>query len=371
VAKSPEIMTVAEATKQHPRHAGCAFLERKDGSILLAWMEIAKNPLDQPAGDDAPSDIVSLVSRDVGRTWGDFRPLVRRGPDDTAAYCPSFLRMQDGRLLFRYEMFHHFVKGEEKCISAFACVSDDEGETFSKPVPIYSRSAHHALSSNDDRQLSTGRLVVPACYMEGKALENDGKGLAPTDISYAGSFYSDDLGRSWQECENYIFLPMRGTMEPKIEELRDGRILVVMRTQLGSIFKSYSEDGGRTWSRAQTTSLKSPESCPLLLRNPRNDDLLIAWNDSPYDPKFDHYGLRNPLSIAKSSDEGETWQKLKDIETDPEWEYTNPGAIISSEGTLLLGYEASKYERLAPPGKLGRSRMHMKLARIDLGWLYS
>ena len=70
-----------------------------------------------------------------------------------------------------------------------------------------------------------------------------------------GCYYSDDNGRTWQECRNYVDLPLRGAEEPKIAELRDGRLMMIMRTQLGSVFKSISEDGGASWSRGQTTGL--------------------------------------------------------------------------------------------------------------------
>jgi sialidase-1 len=145
---------------------------------------------------------------------------------------------------------------------------------------------------------------------------------------------------------------------------------MVMRAQLGSVFQSISEDGGATWSKPQTTGLRAPESCPGLLRIPQTGDLALIWNDSPYDPKFDHYGVRSPLSVAVSKDDGRTWGRSKAIESDPDWEFTNPAAIVTREGRLIIVYEASKYESLTPPGKLGRSRMHLKLAIVELDWLY-
>ena len=165
---------------------------------------------------------------------------------------------------------------------------------------------------NDVRQLSTGRIVVPTETITGKALQQDGEGfLAPTDTGVSGSFYSDDQGQTWHECDNYVYLPMRGAEEPKIEELRDGRLLMVMRTQLGSVFKSISADGGQSWSKPQTTGLMSPESCPALTRVPATGDLLLVWNHGRYDPTFDHYGKRTPLSVGLSTDDGETWKKIK------------------------------------------------------------
>jgi sialidase-1 len=238
-------------------------------------------------------------------------------------------------------------------------------------VTIVSRSSHHGGSQGDIRELSTGRIIVPVCRIEGTALQDDGKGLAPSNTSLCSVFYSDD-GKRWKETERYPYLPMRGTMEPKVEELKDGRLLMVMRNQLGSVFKSYSSDGGATWSNPQTTGLPAPESCPGLLRIPQTGDLLLIYNDSPYDPKFDHYGLRNPLSAVISRDEGQTWGKSKAIESDPEWEFTNPALIVTRGGKLVMCYEASKYDILSPhPGRLGRTRMHLKLAIVDLEWLYA
>ncbi len=373
MAQGPEVIMVVEGTEQHPRHGGVSMIERKDGSIFMAWMEYTKDNLDHPpAGDDAPADIKSMVSRDGGKTWGEYQTLIKRGPNDTAAYKPSFLRLPNGDICFRYEMYHRFVQGEDPCVSAYLCWSRDECKTFSDPVTIFSRSAHISGSSGDVRQLSTGRIVVPVCYMTGKALQDDGKGknLAPTNNSVAGSFYSDDDGKTWAECDSYLYLPMRGAMEPKIEELKDGRILMVMRTQLGSVFKSYSENGGQSWSNPQTTGLKSPESCPNLIRIPQTGDLMLTWNHSPYDPKFDHYGLRNPLSVAISKDDGSTWEKGKNVDVDSEWEFTNPTALATSQDTILIAYEAAKYENLVHPGKLGRTLMSFKLAIVNIDWLY-
>lgn len=369
-SKGIEIITVAEASAEHPRHSSASMIELKDSSVLMAWIEFSKSNLEHAAGDDAPADIVAMASRDGGRSWGNYRTLIQRGPNDTSAYSPAFLRLRDGNILFKYELYHRFVRNEDCCISACACRSRDECKTFSSPVTIWNRSARHMGFQNDVRQLSTGRLIVPAVVMKGKILQDDGKGLSPAGTMVCGCFYSDNQGKTWEECESYVYLPMRGAMEPGIEELKDGRLVMVMRTQLGSVFKSISSDGGRTWSKAQTTGLHSPESYPALARIPQTGDLLLVWNHSLYDPKFDHYGKRTPLSVAISRDDGCTWEKIKDIETDPGWEFTNPSVMATSQGAVLITYEASKYVSVVPPGKLGRSRMSLKLAIVYLDWLY-
>lgn len=356
----PDIVTVVEACAEHPRHAAPSMVRLSDGSIFLAWMQTNRSTLE--ANDEAPSDIVAMNSRDGGRTWSDRQMLIPRGEHDTAAYKPSLLRLQNGEILFRYEMYHHLMTNEELCASSFVCTSSDECRTFSEPVTIFHRRNDRMGSFHDVRQMASGRIVIPNEYYQGEFC-NDDHGMG-------GCYYSDDNGQTWEECENYVDLPLRGAEEPKIEELKDGRLIMVMRTQLGSVFKAMSEDGGRTWSKGQTTGLTAPESCPAITRVRRTGDLLLVFNHSPYDPAFDHYGMRTPLSIALSSDEGETWHTIRDIETDPEWEFTNPAPYAVGNDTILVAYEASKYADLTPPGKLGRTRMHLKMAIVDVDWLY-
>ena len=66
---------------------------------------------------------------------------------------------------------------------------------------------------------------------------------------------------------------------------------------------------------------------------------MLIWNDSPCDPKFDHYEIRSPLAVAISKDEGCSWLSSKIVEHDPEWEFTNPTAIATRGGILLILYE--------------------------------
>jgi hypothetical protein len=105
---------------------------------------------------------------------------------------------------------------------------------------------------------------------------------------------------------------------------------------------------------------------------------MVIWNNSLYDPTFDHYGVRSPLTVAISNDDGKWWGNPKNIETEPNWEFTNPSAISVSSDKVLIAYEASQYESLTGKGhgnskqcgRVGRHRMHLKLAIVDLAWLY-
>jgi predicted neuraminidase len=61
--------------------------------------------------------------------------------------------------------------------------------------------------------------------------------------------------------------------------------------------------------------------------------------------------LRTPLSLARSTDDGATWKKVLDLETEP-GEYSYPAMIEGSTGKLEITYTWRrthiKYESIDP-----------------------
>ena len=158
---------------------------------------------------------------------------------------------------------------------------------------------------------------------------------------------------------------MRGAMEATVAERPDRTLLMVMRTQLGSIFVSESADGIH-WSMARTSGIAAPEARPFIARIPHSNEMLLVWNDSQYDPRHHHFGVRTPIRVAISRDGGRTWINRKTIESDPRYEYTNFGIGFSSKGKAILQYMASKEE---PGGRFGRTAIGLRNAIIPLEWL--
>ena len=351
---SIQIRTILDASPQFPRHDSATVVELTGGRLMLAWMEHVGG--DEIGHDHSLCNIGSMVSCDGGTTWADRKILVENAPGDVNIHYPCFLRLQSGEILFHYVRQHELKPAEPMKLSTLLCRSTDECETFSEPITLDCRG--RPLS-----QLSTGRVIIPS-------QKQLGTWCGPEDRQLAGCYYSDDAGHSWTQSAGWVDLPLRGAMEPHIAELRDGRLLMVMRTQLGAIFQSESADGGDTWSKPQTTCLRGPESMRCLVRVPRNGDLLLIWNNSEYDPQFDHFGKRTPLTVALSKDDGQTWENRKDLETDPTVEFTNPSCHFTSDGKVLITYMASPMDNPDPPGQLGRSHMPLKLAIADLEWFY-
>lgn len=356
---APRIITVKTATPEFPRHSEPAMLERQDGTLFMIWQEFMAGG--DGGQDNSPSRLSAMLSRDGGCSWGEPRVLVERTPGDVNVYSPNLVCLPDGEWLFIYFRYHTLASGQPPATSAFVCRSRDEGETFSPPVAIWAH-APLGFASGVAHCLASGRVVLPLGRQTGAI-------WSPTDHEAVGSMVSDDGGRAWREAGNWIDLPLRGAMEPHVAELRDGRLLMVMRTQLGAVFQAHSTDGGVTWDKPQTTGLRSPESCPELVRIPQTGDLLIAWNNAPYDPGFgSHFGKRSPLTVAVSHNDGRSWSPGKDVETDATRAFSNPVCHVTRRGTVLLLYWTCPYFT---------ERWHMNVARLDLRaalfgleWLY-
>lgn len=370
--------TLADANERNPRNDGPTIVELNDGTLLLAFMaHIGVEEHDNVGYDHSPCQIDSMISQDGGLTWTDRKLLVANNPGDTNIHYPWFMRLQNGEIMFCYVRYHVLKPGVPSKSTSFICKSTDEGETWSEPIPNEEiRSGAFTI------QLSGGRIIMPDNkpvgdwdWCEGPfEMRIGGRVILPigayADHWVAGCWYSDDNGDTWTASEQWADAPLRGVMEPHIVELNDGRLMMYLRTQLGAIFHSYSEDAGATWSEPQTTGIGAPESMPSLTRIPQTGDLLLVWNNSKYSPGFSHSGLRTPLTVAISRDEGKTWENFKNIETDPLVEFTNPASFYTSQNRVIIAYFKSKMANPDPPGQFGRSCAPLQATVADIGWLY-
>jgi len=330
-----EIITVCKADQDFPRHSEATIIELEDSSLLMAWQRFEKSQ--HGSGDQAPSTIPLMNSSDGGRTWDNFRIVAeRRDETSTNVYSPNFLRQRNGEILLCYMEYNQLIPRQPKLATAYMIRSADEGKTFGPPETIWERD-RYTMSNSCIKRLSSGRVVMPVCYAEGEV-------WSPTEKIHVRVIHSDDDCRSWVFREKNISLPMRGAMEPFIAELADGRLIMVMRNQLGSVFKSYSADQGENWSLPQTTGLSAPESCPYVTNIPGSDKIMVIWNNAEYNMHWSsHYGKRTPLTAAISADGGVTFTDFWDIETHPKVAFSNPGITWTRDGVCLLTYWAVPY----------------------------
>lgn len=348
-----KIVTVAENRLEYTRNGEGDLIELTDGRLLLIYMEFRGD-----GSDFAPTRIAAKESADNGLTWSNHRVITETHAGDINVYSPNLTRAKDGGILLVFMRKH---TASPTVTTLYVWKSIDEGATFTPFSEIAPRK-YFGLCNAVVKQLSDGKILLP--------VTEPGAPLAATVGDHSACiavFISDDDGSSWRETECRIRLPMRGAMEPHVAQTETGRVLLVMRNQLGSLFLSESGDAGETWSLPQTTGLRTPESCPELTQIPSTGDLLMIWNNSPYDPGFaSHYGKRSPLTAAVSKDNGQTWVNIRDIEDDPDRAFSNPGCRFTSSGRAIVNYWTCRY---TPEWRM-QDVIDLRIAIIDSDWFY-
>jgi Neuraminidase (sialidase) len=230
----------------------------------------------------------------------------------------------------------------------YARFSSDEGKTWSGDALVTPRPAYQAINNARIIQLSRGRLVAPAAVCRGETWQKD-------YFFYDVAYYSDDNGRTWSGGHQDLTVPgcSFGADEPAVVELRDGRVMMLIRTDTGKVWRSFSADGGATWSPPKSTELSSPSSPATIRRIPSTGDLLLVWNDASPTPA-NKGEPRNPLTTAISSDEGKTWRHVKKLEDSSGGDYCYTSVTFAGERAVL-----SYYERGA-----------LKVCVADVKWFY-
>jgi Tol biopolymer transport system component len=347
-APDPEIVTVAKSASDYTRKSEGDVIELADGRLLLVYMEFAGD-----GSDFAKTRLVAQESSDGGRRWGKHRVITETASGDLNVYSPSLIRARDGGILLVFMRQHR-----PGTLTNHVWKSTDEGETFT-PLSEFVPRQDFSLCNGTIKRLTSGRLLLPASPPQpGNPAE--------TGPYSATTLYSDDDGLTWHVSPSRIALPKRGAMEPHVEETGDGRVLMVMRNQLGKIYFSESSDEGATWSEPWASELITPESCPELTRIPGTGDLLMIWNHQ-YDASFrSHYGKRSPLTCAISKDDGKTWQSVRDIEADPSRAFSNPSCRFTRDGKAIVNYWTCEY---LPDWRM-QDVIDLRVALIDTAWFY-
>jgi len=354
-----EYVNVVPATAEHPRNDSASIEQLEDGSLFMVWIQMHRSDLE--GHDEAPSSIASMRSVDGGYTWGDHRVEAAPGKGDLSVYNPSVILLPKGELIFFCLRYHCLDFDKPLSSSGDLRRSSDGGRTWSEPVSMWEHDAYGCANHTFTR-LSSGRLL--------KSVEHVPMRGTDSKLGHRSScFWSVDDGRTWEAPRHWVELPLRGCMENHIAETNDDGLVMVVRNQLGSVFLARSQDDGLTWSKPQTTGLTACESMPSLTRIPGTECLLLIWNNSDYDFRFDHSGKRTPLTCAVSRDGGRSWRCRKILEDDAEFEFTNVACSYTREGKAIITYLTSKMENAAPPGRLGRHRMSLKAAIVPIEWL--
>ena len=324
-------------------HKAWAALEvAGNGDLLLAY----KDGSDHWRTDDGV--LVLQRSTDHGRTWSQRRILAAE-PGWGYATNHGMTRLSDGTLLLQAIRGRHqyHPDGRYLIFSRGAFTRSTDGghhwEEFGPPLDYPFQSPdERGIAYGRVQELSDGRLMVAYYGVPRDAKEEKLRVLAVA--------FSEDRGRSWPEY-SIIYEDRQGDICPSetdLIRLPDGRYLAMIRANAAlRLFRSYSDDEGRTWSPIEPTEL--PGQCPALIYL-ASGDILCAYRDI----RSDQYGM----SCAISSDLGQTWMPLGHLYRGTNRDCAYPSMVHLPGGRIYCSFYTA-----AEPASTGHCEIHGLILR--------
>ena len=311
--KAPEIVKLTSSHVLGPKrpfaqgHAS-TIVKGKGNTYLVAWFggTHEKHP-----------DVGIWMSKGNGTKWSE--PVEVAKIREDAHWNPVLFKATDNEIILYFKVGKTIDNWETWFIT-----SSDGGDTWSKPRELVAGDrGGRGPVRNKPIRLSNGVLLAGASNEKNK-------------VWNAFVDRSDDNGKSWTSTP-FLTLDRKdiggeGIIQPTLWESSPGNVHMLLRSSCGLICRSDSRDSGKTWSKVYKTVLPNPNSGIDLVKLSNGKLALV------YTPDGANWGERNPIKLAISSDNGNTWPEQIDIETGvPDDEFSYP-AIVASGDTVSVTY---------------------------------
>ena len=306
------------------------------------------------AHDNTEAVILRVDSLDGGLTWtpaGEATVFqTRKDLAHQNVMSPSLLRISNGDIL----CFFMAKNSLDDCATWFRR-STDNGNTWGHPSRLPCEG-YGGIASDRALLLSKGRIIIPS-YVSMDRLASD----------HAYCFYSDDNGETWQKTDP-IIAPKGSTHrrtdpaaeEPMVIELKDGRLMMVMRVYLKSVYVSYSDDKGATWSAPKSSGIPAPGSMTTIRRMP-DGNILLIWNwAAPENIKGPF--PRNYITAAVSTDDGRNFSSVRHLDGGDDF----GGKITMANVTFSNGNAVITYSKSMDM----KNHYNWRLQVIPTKWFY-
>lgn len=323
----------------NPRNSEGDFVQLDDGRLLFVYTHFYGDS----SSDFASAYLAGRYSSDGGKTWTVEDTVILPNEGGINSMSVSLLQLDGGKLALFY-----LRKNSKADCRPYMRTSTDAGKTWSEPVLIIEQLGYFVVNNDRVVQLDSGRLVVPAARHSADGAEFQSRGQALC-------YLSDDNGQTWRQSESVLDAPegsRSGLQEPGVVQLADGRLMMLCRTDQGCQMRSWSEDGGKTWTAPELTDLESPVSPATIERMPGSDELLLVWNDHE-NVAEELKGKRTPLNVAVVAADGKAILREYLLEDKPNGWYCYT-AMQFVEDAVLLGYCAGEAPEIA---HLSRTRI--------------
>lgn len=258
-------------------------------------------------------------------------------------YNPVLFQIPGGELVLYYKIGYGVSDWR-----GFQITSKNGGKTWSKPMAL---PEGFLGPVKNKPEYVNGRIICPSSTETGgwkfhfEISDDKGKTWkyvgpveaelsVPTQNRKAGTTIVEDLeaGEALKEQGAQPIL----CIQPSILKLSDGRLMALGRTRNAKLAVTYSSDNGDTWSKVTLSDMPNNNSGTDAVTLADGSQILVYNNFETISgtPK----GLRTPLSLAVSEDDGKTWKEIVVLEDSPISQYSYPSVIQGKNGKVHVVY---------------------------------
>ncbi len=327
-----------EPTGNRKMNHGSSIIELSDGSLMSCWFGGTKEAHKDTKifcrkkllGNEAWEESEVVVDRQERPEYVDGpkyyvgtngKKRERRLPTNNKVGNTTLLEDEQGYLWMFYTVVPKPFGGWGGSNIQYK-VSSDLGKTWSPGHPL--DTGIGVLVRNKPFKLGNGKYMLPA-YNENGTLFNGWKKYSYTIILTLKD------GKIVKKRNKRI--PGKNHLQPALARLDDKTIVAYMRNrEYKDTYFSKFDLETMEWSEAKTINVPNSNS-PLSVTNNNQGEIIIAFNNSYTRP-------RTPLTIAKTTD-GENFEILFNVESDPEKDYAYPCLIQDREGKYHLTYSSN------------------------------
>lgn len=293
-------------------HSSC-IVETSPGILCAVWKGGSGKG---KSNVDMKQNVGIWLSRFENGRWGVPKQIVQT--PHSVCWTPVLAKCPNGELILFYRVGfdpRHTTSLVKRSLDGGSSWSDAEtlpagivGPAKSKPV--FDSEGNMICGSSVEVGAPDDELKATACWIEVLSPDHRWTKYGPIEIP----------GKRFGCIEPTLFWGEEGKLKMMCRD-RSNRIGLA-----GWIWTAESCDKGKTWSGLKKTSLPNPDSgidtCPL-----GEGKVMLIYNNS--------HQHRYPLTVALSSDHGDSWVPIFNLENDS-GEF--PSSTLDSKGFLHVTY---------------------------------
>ena len=301
---------------------GIPGLEKTDGGrVFVSWFTGgAKEP-------SAENTVVLSYSDDDGKSFTSPEIIAFPTKEGTRCYDPTPWIDPDGRLWYIFSRSNPTTGAH----GVYARVCDAPDET----PPVFGTEFRvgydvpFSFRMNKVTVLSSGEWLMPVTHAKEPVHGWQTGRNDKEQPALHGVGISTDKGKTWKLHGAVESAPW--ALENMITELKSGRLWMLIRTNSGVLWESFSEDKGRTWSEGTPSPIKSP-GARFFIRRLASGKLLLV--------NHHHFTGRSHLTALLSGDEGKTWSD--GLLLDERKGVSYPDGVEDKDGLIWITYDRNR-----------------------------